>query len=198
MDWLAHGPRPEPFPWCLRNLEGHEGLGGDELTARDRGITRCQGSRGQFLKGVGGAAVAMSLLSATGRLASAARALGSTGYTVIAGDALVSLARAKAANADFVNVGPDDARSIPLHAKRPSPSGSGYRTAPSVSAAGSGTPPAATGAWRRRCRAAGRRCPAAGAAHPGTWPFSRFRRLRISSLTCRSTEVLCFVVLPDL
>lgn len=59
-------------------------------------------SRGQFLKGVGGAAVAMTVLSGVGKLARPAEAIT---VTEITGDDMVSLARARAKTADMVNVG---------------------------------------------------------------------------------------------
>lgn len=60
-------------------------------------------SRGQFLKGVGGTAVALSILSATGKLASPAEAASSS-HKEIEGSELISVARRAAQSRDFVNV----------------------------------------------------------------------------------------------
>lgn len=57
-------------------------------------------SRGQFLKGVGGAAVAMSVLSTTGNFVSSA----SASSTTLQGDELERVIRAVAGRADSVNV----------------------------------------------------------------------------------------------
>ncbi len=59
-------------------------------------------SRGQFLKGVGGAAVAMGVLSATGKLASPAQA--AIPFKDITGPRLVEIARRVAGSRDVVNV----------------------------------------------------------------------------------------------
>ena len=61
-------------------------------------------SRGQFLKGVGGAAVAMSMLSGVGRFASPAAAADVTSTTEVKGSALVDLSRSRAATKDLVNI----------------------------------------------------------------------------------------------
>ena len=67
-------------------------------------------TRGQFLKGVGGATVAMSLLSGTGRYSSEAEAEAGQGvartrkYTELHGDELVSVARVTARRSDVANV----------------------------------------------------------------------------------------------
>ena len=61
-------------------------------------------SRGQFLKGVGGAAVAMGVLSATGKLASPAQAQVATSTRPLTGDRLVRVARRVAGRKDVVNV----------------------------------------------------------------------------------------------
>jgi hypothetical protein len=65
-------------------------------------------TRGQFLKGLGGAAVAMSVLSGTGKLPPPAEAASSIKYKELTGDALVRVARRMAGRKDVVNVmGPD-------------------------------------------------------------------------------------------
>ncbi len=61
-------------------------------------------TRGQFLKGVGGAAVAVSVLSGTGKLPASAEASMSIGYEEIVGEELVELARRMAGRKDVVNV----------------------------------------------------------------------------------------------
>ena len=61
-------------------------------------------TRGQFLKGIGGAAVAMSVLSGTGKLPSSAMAASSITQQEITGDALVEIARKMARSKDLVNV----------------------------------------------------------------------------------------------
>ncbi|MGH3148240.1 MAG: hypothetical protein ACRDTR_20855 [Rubrobacter sp.] len=61
-------------------------------------------TRGQFLKGVGGAAVAISVLSGTGKLPSPAEATLSIRYEEIRGNELVSLARRMAGRKDILNV----------------------------------------------------------------------------------------------
>jgi hypothetical protein len=60
-------------------------------------------SRGQFLKGVGGAAVAVSILSGTGRLAAPARAA-SVRYEEISGQELLKVARTVMSREDVANV----------------------------------------------------------------------------------------------
>jgi hypothetical protein len=66
--------------------------------------------RGQFLKGVGGMAVAMSVLSGTGTLASSARAAGqkdgprSVGFEEIEGERLIEIVRKIAQRRDVTNV----------------------------------------------------------------------------------------------
>jgi hypothetical protein len=59
-------------------------------------------SRGQFLKGVGGAAVAVSILSGTGRLAAARAA--SVRYEDISGQELLKVARTVMSREDVANV----------------------------------------------------------------------------------------------
>ena len=61
-------------------------------------------TRKQFLKGIGGAVVALSVLSGTGKLPSLAEAASSIRYEEITGDALVSVARRLAERKDLVNV----------------------------------------------------------------------------------------------
>lgn len=61
-------------------------------------------TRGQFLKGVGGAAVAMSILGGTGKLAPPAEAATSVRYEEIFGEELIEVARAVATRRDIVNV----------------------------------------------------------------------------------------------
>jgi hypothetical protein len=60
-------------------------------------------SRAQFLKGIGGAAVAISVLSGTGGPAAKAGASTSTSVRGITGDALVKVARRAASQRDVVN-----------------------------------------------------------------------------------------------
>lgn len=59
-------------------------------------------TRGQFLKGVGGAAVAMSVLSGTGKLARPAQAARITKTTELTGSTLTNLSRSRAKTADLV------------------------------------------------------------------------------------------------
>ncbi len=60
-------------------------------------------SRGQFLKGVGGAAVAVSILSGTGKLADPAEAA-SVRYEEVSGKELLKVARAVVSRRDIANV----------------------------------------------------------------------------------------------
>lgn len=62
-------------------------------------------TRGQFLKGVGGAAAAVTMLSGTGKLARPAEAATITDTTEITGSTLVDLARRRARSKDMINVG---------------------------------------------------------------------------------------------
>jgi hypothetical protein len=61
-------------------------------------------SRGQFLKGVGGAAVAFSVLSGTGKMPSPADAAASVDHKILSGDALVEAVRRTAGREDVVNL----------------------------------------------------------------------------------------------
>ena len=61
-------------------------------------------TRGQFLKGVSGAAVAMSILGGTGKLAPPVEAATSITYEEIFGEELLEVARAVATRKDIVNV----------------------------------------------------------------------------------------------
>src|SRR5215207_2146817 len=61
-------------------------------------------TRGQFLKGVGGAVVAMSVLAGTGKLPSPAAAATSVRYEEIRGEELVHVARLMARRKDVANV----------------------------------------------------------------------------------------------
>lgn len=61
-------------------------------------------TRGQFLKGVGGATVAMSVLSTTGRLASPLSAAESSKSTKLSGSDLERVARSLAGRKDVINV----------------------------------------------------------------------------------------------
>ncbi len=61
-------------------------------------------TRGQFLKGIGGAALAMSVLSGTGKLPSPAEAISSLSQEEIIGEALVEIARKKVRSKDLINV----------------------------------------------------------------------------------------------
>ncbi len=61
-------------------------------------------TRGQFLKGLGGAAVAMSVLSGTGKLPPPAEAATSVRYEEIFGEELIEVARAVTTRRDIVNV----------------------------------------------------------------------------------------------
>ncbi len=61
-------------------------------------------TRRQFLKGVGGAVVAMSILGGTGKLAPAAGAATSVRYEEIFGEELIEVARAVVTRRDIVNV----------------------------------------------------------------------------------------------
>ena len=61
-------------------------------------------TRGQFLKGVGGAAVAISILGGTGKLDSPATAATSVRYEELFGEELIKVARAVTTRKDVVNV----------------------------------------------------------------------------------------------
>ncbi len=61
-------------------------------------------SRGQFLKGVGGAAVALSVLSGAGKLPSPADAASSVDYRELTGSELANAARRVAGRPDVVNL----------------------------------------------------------------------------------------------
>lgn len=61
-------------------------------------------TRGQFLKGVGGAAVALSILGGTRKLASPAEAATSVRIEEISGEELIDVARAVATRKDVANV----------------------------------------------------------------------------------------------
>lgn len=72
----------------------------DSATARAvSGLTR-----GQFLKGVGGAAVALSILSGAGKLPAPAEAASSVSYEELKGAALMEAVRRTAGRADVVNL----------------------------------------------------------------------------------------------
>jgi hypothetical protein len=89
--------------WRVMQVLGEDN-GDLELTdsAAARAVSKF--TRKQFLKGIGGAVVAMSVLSGTGKLPSPAEAASSLGYEEITGDALVSVARRLAGRKDLVNV----------------------------------------------------------------------------------------------
>jgi hypothetical protein len=61
-------------------------------------------TRGQFLKGVGGVAVALSILGGTGKLASPAGAATSSRIEEMSGEELIDVARAVATRKDVANV----------------------------------------------------------------------------------------------
>ncbi len=61
-------------------------------------------TRGQFLRGVGGAAVAMSILGGTGKLTPPAEAATSVRYEEVFGEELIEVARGVVARKDIVNV----------------------------------------------------------------------------------------------
>jgi hypothetical protein len=82
------------------------GEANDDLELVDSVATRAASglTRGQFLKGVGGAAVAVSILGGTGKLPAPAEATVSVRVEEIAGSELVSIARRVAERKDVRNV----------------------------------------------------------------------------------------------
>jgi hypothetical protein len=82
------------------------GEANDELELVDSVAARAASglTRGQFLKGVGGAAVAISILGGTGKLPASAEATVSVGVEEIVGGELVGIARRVAERKDVRNV----------------------------------------------------------------------------------------------
>jgi hypothetical protein len=82
------------------------GEANDELELVDSVAARAASglTRGQFLKGVGGAAVAISILGGTGKLPASAEAAVSVGVEEIVGGELVGIARRVAERKDVRNV----------------------------------------------------------------------------------------------
>lgn len=75
-----------------------------ELTGSVAARATSKLTRGQFLKGVGGAAVALSILGGTGKLPSPAQAATSIRIEELSGEELIGVARDVAARKDVANV----------------------------------------------------------------------------------------------
>lgn len=94
--------------WRVVQVLGEVGVTPEVAEASPMARVGASMSRGQFLKGIGGAAVAMGVLSATGNLASAAP--GSTVPKEITGERAVKIARRVARSRDVVNVAGEEFR----------------------------------------------------------------------------------------
>ena len=89
--------------WRVMQVLGEVGATPEVIEASSVARIGSGMSRGQFLKGVGGAAVAMGVLSATGELPSSAQAASKP--RKVTGDQLIRLARRAAASKDVEVVG---------------------------------------------------------------------------------------------